>query len=77
MAADGNKEAEYIGNVSDKDIIKYNPEKVLTDIFFFDGTSNVQKLGRILPVRYPRATCLHGGEYIVPLFLQIQQKFQL
>ena len=43
-------------------------QKTLVDLFYFDGASNVQKAGRLLSVKYPRAVCLHGSEHVVSLF---------
>ena len=34
----------------------------------FDGSSNVQLLGRLLTVRYPKLTVMRGVENKVPLF---------
>ena len=32
-----------------------------TDLFFFDGASNVQKAGQVLMAMFPRTFCFHGG----------------
>jgi hypothetical protein len=40
----------------------------LTDLFFFDGASNVQKGGQIQEAMYPRTFSLHGQEYALSLF---------
>jgi hypothetical protein len=40
----------------------------LTDLFFFDGASNVQKAGRILAISCKTAHCLHGAEHVISLF---------
>ena len=47
---------------------EFDKEKKNTDIFFFDGASNVQKAGEVLVAKYPRAMVLHGGEHVVSLF---------
>jgi len=39
-----------------------------TDIFFFDGASNVAKAGQVLQAKFPRSYSLHGGEHVVSLF---------
>ena len=39
-----------------------------TDLFFFDGASNVQKAGQVLMAMFPRTFCFHGGEHVVSLF---------
>ena len=51
------------------------PEKLAllkdtTDVFFFDGASNVQKAGQVLMVHYPRAHCLHGVEHLMAPFFR-------
>ena len=61
MAAGGKKDASFIAKMFHSDVDKYDKEKSLTDLFFFDGASNVQKAGQILTARYPRATCCHRG----------------
>ena len=40
---------------------------MLTNVFFFDGASNVWKAGRVLTVKYPRAIYLQGGEDVLSL----------
>ena len=49
-------------------IIEFDKEKLCTDIFFFDGASNVQKAGEVLVAKFPRAYVLHGGEHVISLF---------
>ena len=61
MADGGKKDASYIAHLFGEKIAEYNPGKVLTDLFFFDRASNVQKGGNFLTVRYPRTYFLHGG----------------
>ena len=34
-------------------IMEYNPKMSLTDLFFFDGASNVQKAGQVLMAKFP------------------------
>jgi hypothetical protein len=50
--------------------VEYDPKMSLTDIFFFDGASYVQKAGQVLMAKFPRTSCFHGGEHVVsrPLF---------
>ena len=45
-----------------------DPPKKLTDIIMFDGATNVQLLGRILKVHYPKLTVMRGVEHTVSLF---------
>ena len=50
--------------------MKYDPTKLYTDIFFFDGASNVAKAGKVLEAKCFRAYALHGGEHVVSLFFE-------
>ena len=45
----------------------------LTDLFFFDGASNVQKAGQVLMAKFPRTFCLHGGNMLSLSSSQISQ----
>ena len=45
MAAGGNKDAEYLAGVMEEEIVKFDPERMHTNIFYFDGAANVQKGG--------------------------------
>ena len=47
-----------------------DPSRMYSDIFFFDGASNVAKAGKVLEAKFPRprAYTLHGGEHVVSLF---------
>ena len=49
-------------------VLKYDPSRMYSDIFFFDGASNVAKAGKVLEAKFPRAYALHGGEHVVSLF---------
>ena len=75
MANGGKKDATYIALLFGLKVAEYDPGKVLTDFFFFDGASNVQKGGEILTVQYPMTHCLHGGEYVCSLFFSDIAKF--
>ena len=68
MADGGKKDAPYIAQMYDEYVGKFDPTKMYTDIFFFDGASNVQKGGRILEAKYPRSYSLHATEHVVSLF---------
>ena len=68
MASGGKKDAPYISHLFKRHVEEYDPEKKLVDIFYFDGASNVQKAGRLLVAKYPRAMSLHGGEHVISLF---------
>ena len=45
-----------------------DPGKTLTDIFMFGGAFNVQLVGIILKVHYPKLTVMRGVEHTVSLF---------
>jgi hypothetical protein len=68
MAEGGKKDASYIANLFDEKVMEYDPLKTCTDVFYFDGASNVQKAGEVLMARFPGTFCLHRGEYVVSLF---------
>ncbi len=68
MAEQGKKDASYIANLFDQKVMEYNPLKTCTDVFYFDGGSNVQKAGEVLMARFPCSFCFHGGKHVVSLF---------
>ncbi len=59
MAEGGKKDASYIANLFDKKVMEYNPLKTCTDVFYFDGVSNIQKTGEVLMARFPCSLCFH------------------
>ena len=75
VVAGGKKDALYIaylfkehmkllfkGRELELDLLKEN-----TDVFFFDGASNVLKAGQIFVVCFPCAHVLHGVEHVLSL----------
>jgi hypothetical protein len=68
MQDGGKKDASYIASLFAAEVIKFDPQSSFTDVFFFDGASNVQKAGQILMAKFPRTFCFHGGEHVVSLF---------
>jgi hypothetical protein len=60
MAEGGKKDAAYISGIFDEKVMEYDPKMSLTDLFFFNGASNVQKAGQVLMAKFPRTFCLHG-----------------
>jgi len=68
MAEGGKKDASYVADLVEVKVLEYDPHKLCTDLFFFDGASNVQKAGEVLMARFPRTFCYHGGEHVVALF---------
>jgi hypothetical protein len=74
MTTGGKKDATFIADLME-DIVKYDPDKTLTTIFWFNGASNVQKACKILEQKFPRAYSLHGGEHVVSLFFSDISKY--
>ena len=68
MAEGGKKDASYIADLFEEKVPEYDSLKICTDVFYFDGASNVQKAGEVLMARFPRTFCFHGGEHVVSLF---------
>ncbi len=68
MTEGNKKDASYIAGLMEDVVLQYDPDKSRTTLFWFDGASNVQKAGRILEAKFPRAYSLHGGEHVVSLF---------
>ena len=68
MAAGGSKDCVCIANLFSTRVIECDPDRALTDVFFFDGAGNMQKGGEMLMAMCPRAHCLHGGEHVTSLF---------
>ncbi len=68
MAEGGKKDASYIADLFKEKVMEYDPMKTCTDVFYFDGSSNVQKAGEVLMARFPCSFCFHGGEHVVCLF---------
>jgi len=64
MAEGGKKDAAYISGIFDEKVMEYDPKMSLTDLFFFDGASNVQKAGQVLMAKFPRTFCFHGGNML-------------
>jgi hypothetical protein len=53
MAEGGKKDASYIADLFEEKVMEYDPTKICTDVFYFDGASNVQKAGEVLMARFP------------------------
>ena len=68
MEEGGKKDAVYVALLFEEKLTKFDPRKQLTNVFFFDGSSNVQKAGEVLMAKYPRSFSFHGGEHVVSLF---------
>lgn len=76
MSQGGKKDAVYIASLLEEVVLPYDPDRLRTTIFWFDGAGNVQKAGRILEVLFPRAYSLHGGEHVISLFFSDIAKLQ-
>jgi hypothetical protein len=68
LAGGGKKDAPFIAQLFESEVEQLDPSKTLTNVFFFDGASNVQKAGEILEAINPGAYCLHGSEHVISLF---------
>ena len=68
MEEGGKKDAVNVALLFEDKVADFDPKNQLTDVFFFDGASNVQKAGDLLMAKYPRTFYFHGGEHVVSLF---------
>ena len=48
LADDWKKDVRYIVELFNDYVAEFDPHNTDTDVFYFDGTSNVQKAGRVL-----------------------------
>ena len=77
MAEGGKNDASYVANLFEEKVLEYNPLKICTIVFYFDGTLNVQKAGEVLMARFPHTFCFHGGEHgVVSLFFSSSVKIK-
>jgi hypothetical protein len=53
MEEEGKKDAQYIAKLFEGKVLEYDPQLLCTDVFYFDGASNVQKAGEILMAKFP------------------------
>ena len=68
MVEGGKKDAEYLAEVMEDEVKKYDTYKICTYEFYFHGAGIVQKSKRRLCALYPRTYVFHGGEHIISLF---------
>ncbi len=68
MKEGGKKDGRYITKLFEGKVLEYDPQLLCTDVFYFDGASNVQKAGEILMAKFPCSFCFHGGGHVVALF---------
>ena len=72
----GKKDASYVATLFEAKVREYDRSNILTDAFFFDGVSNVQKAGEILVAKFPHSFCFHGGEHVISLFFSSISKIK-
>jgi len=53
MEVGGKKDATFIAELFEVKVLEYDPQLLCTDVFYFDGASNVQKAGEILMEKFP------------------------
>ena len=49
----GKKDAPYIAELFKGKVMEYDPQQLCNDVFYFDGTSNVQKAFEVLMAKFP------------------------
>jgi hypothetical protein len=76
MEEGGKKNAAYIAEMFEAKVNEYDAGNLLTDVFFFDGASNVQKAGEVLTAKFPHTFCFHGAEHVVSLFFSSIARIQ-
>ena len=74
MDAGSKKDAKYLAAIMEEEIIKFDPEFMHTNIFYFDRAAIVQKGGLRLCALYPRSYVFHGGEYVISLYFSDMAK---
>ena len=68
MTEVGKKDSEYLSGLMEEEIVKFDPERMHTKVFYFNWSANVQKGGSRFCALYPRAYVFHGGEHVISLF---------
>ncbi len=76
MSEGRKKDATYIAEMFKEKVNEFDPKCRHTDVFFFDGATNVQKAGQILCQTFLRAYCFHGGEHVLSLFFSDLSKLK-
>ncbi len=54
LVSSGKKDVPYVTGMFSEQVQVYRLDNLFTDCFFFDGTKNVQKVGKILTAKYPQ-----------------------
>jgi hypothetical protein len=52
MEEGGKKDALYIAKLFEGKVMEYDTRQLCTDVFYFDGASNVQKAGEVLMAKF-------------------------
>jgi hypothetical protein len=73
----GKKDSGFIAGLFFPHMTKIDRDKQLIDCVLFDGASNVQKVGKIIQVYYPRVMVLHGVDHVVSLFFKYLSSIQV
>ncbi len=68
MSEGGKKDATYIDEIFQEKVNEFDLDGRNTDVFFFDGASNIQKVGQILCQTFPKLYCFCRGEHVLSLF---------
>ncbi len=76
MSEGGKKDVTYIAEMFQEKVYKFDPDSRSTDVFFFNGASNVQKVGQILCQALPRAYCFRDREHVLSLFFSELSKLK-
>ena len=77
LAQGGKKYANFISEAFKPYLKQYDEKKSRTDLVFFDGSSNVQKAGKIIAASYPWIIALHSSEQVLYLFYPTLKNYQL
>ena len=48
MAEGGKKDVSYIADLFEEKVLEYDLQRIYTDVFYFEGASNVQYAGYVL-----------------------------
>jgi hypothetical protein len=76
MAEGRKKDASYIADMFEEKVMEYDSLKICTDVFYFDGASNVQKAGEVLMARFPHSFLLPRGRTCCFSLLLVYRKDQ-
>ena len=62
LAYGGKKDGSFICTIFLENIKKIDPHKSITDVFMFDGASNVQLDGELSKIKYPKVSVIRAVE---------------